>query len=276
MIKLIATDLDGTLLNSNMEISETNLKALKRCVDLGIHIVVATGRSLYSIPQPVRDIQGLEFLICANGAKVHDNLTEELYYAKYIDADALRSIGGIFEDDGIICEIFWDGKPYVSKKLYDEPEKYGVPEYFKAYFKRSRTPIEKFSEFAFEHIEEIENINFLFDNLEMKQRITDYLAGKNCFELTSSFPFNIEIGGVGVSKAAALDFICKKLDIMPNEVMSFGDNANDCEMIKYAGVGVAMENAVSSVKEASVFVTLDRDDDGVAFGINLMLDDENM
>lgn len=276
MIKLVATDLDGTLLNSNMEISDTNLSALKRCVDEGIHIVVATGRSLYSIPEQVRKIEGLKYLICANGAKIHDNSSEELLYAKYIDSDALRRIWHVFEDDSIICEMFWDGKPYVSQSLYSEPEAFGIPTWFIDYFRRSRTPIDDILAFTAEHISEIENVNFLFKEIELKVQLNNYFESMDCFELTSSFPFNLEIGGVGVNKAAALDFICKDLDITPNEVMSFGDNANDTAMIKYSGVGVAMDNAVSSVKEASVFVTLDRDDDGVGYAIDLMLNGDNL
>ena len=276
MIKLISSDLDGTLLDSNMGLSENNLKALKRCLDENIHIVVATGRSFHSVPKHVREIEGLEYLICANGAKVHDNVTEELLYAEYLDAEGLKKIWHVFQDPLNICEIFWDGKPYVSKKLFDDPEKYGVPIRFREYFLKSRIPVEDIEEFTDKRITEIENVNFLFSDMKKRDGFAEYIASLNCFELTSSFPFNLEIGGVGVNKAAGLDFICKKLNILPEEVMSFGDNANDTSMIKYAGVGVAMENAVSIVKEASVFVTLDRDDDGVAFAINLMLDGDSL
>ena len=275
MIKLISSDLDGTLLDSNMGLSSNNLAALSRCVEQNIHIVVATGRSFHSVPKQVREIEGLEYLICANGAKVYNNVSEELLYAEYLDGDALKKIWHIFKDPNIICEIFWDGKPFVSKKLFDDPDRFGVPMRFREYFLRSRTPIEDIEDFTSKRISEIENINFLFSDMEDRNRFADYIAGLNSFELTSSFPFNLEIGGIGVNKAAGLEFICKKLEILPEEVMSFGDNANDISMIKYAGVGVAMENAVSSVKEAAVFVTRDRDDDGVAFAINLLLDEEN-
>lgn len=275
MIKLISTDLDGTLLDSNMNISENNLKALHRCVDEDIHIVVATGRSFHSVPIQVREIEGLEYLICANGAKIYDNISEELFYAEYLDCDALKKIWHIFDDMSIICEIFWDGKPYVSKQLFESPEEYGMPFRFREYFVNSRTPVDDIKKFTDERISEIENINFLFSDMQLRDSFAKYLADLNCFTLTSSFPFNLEIGGVGVNKAAALDKICKKLGVLPEEVMSFGDNANDITMIKYAGVGVAMENAVSEVKKAAVFVTRDRDDDGVAFAINLMLDGEN-
>jgi hydroxymethylpyrimidine pyrophosphatase-like HAD family hydrolase len=82
-------------------------------------------------------------------------------------------------------------------------------------------------------------------------------------------PFNFEIGGVGVDKAKAVDFICKKLGIAQDEVLCIGDNNNDVAMIEYAGVGVAMEDAVSAAKEAADFITTSHDKDGVAFAIDI-------
>ncbi|MDR1028285.1 MAG: Cof-type HAD-IIB family hydrolase [Clostridiales Family XIII bacterium] len=267
-IGLIATDLDGTLLDTSMTFTERDRAALGRCIAKGIHVVVATGRSLTSVPQAVRDIEGIEALICVNGAKIYDNKTEEPLYARYLSREAIESVWDLINADDVMCEVFTGGRPYVSAACFDDLARYGIPDWFAAYARRSRRPVDDLISFTSDHLDAIENINFNFGDEATRLRLLNRLSGSGLYELTSAFPFNYEIGGVGVNKAEAIDFLCRRLGVPPAETMCFGDNVNDVGMIRYAGIGVAMGDAAPEAREAADFVTLAGGRNGIAHAID--------
>jgi HAD superfamily hydrolase (TIGR01484 family) len=127
------------------------------------------------------------------------------------------------------------------------------------------------ADFVDEHENEIENINFIFGSKAQSIELLRKLSNTELYTLTSSFPFNFEIGGVGVDKASALQFICDECGIDASGVMALGDSANDLAMLRFAGVGVAMGGASHEVREAADFVTLGPEDCGVALAINSAL-----
>jgi HAD superfamily hydrolase (TIGR01484 family) len=136
----------------------------------------------------------------------------------------------------------------------------------------SRKPVGDIFEFIKEHKSEIENINLVFqsprERLHVLKELEDIQTESNDFSLTSSFPFNLEIGGFKVDKADAIAKICKANNIRQEEVMCLGDNRNDVGMIDLAGVGVAVDGAVPEAIEAADFVTKSNDESGVAFAVN--------
>jgi Cof subfamily protein (haloacid dehalogenase superfamily) len=271
-IKLIATDLDGTLLNPDHSISDENKDALLRCIAKGIHVVVATGRPISAIPTHIREIEGIEYLISSNGAKVHENATERQLYAKYLSEKAIKSVWDIFVNPAVMKEVFWNGIPYIDTACYNEPTRFGVPERAKAYIHNTRKPTADLLAFTMEHIDEIENINFNYANEDVKRWLYGKLSkNTDLYELTASLAFNFEIGGIGVTKADAVDCLRRKLNLKQSEIMCFGDNRNDMGMIEYAGIGVAMDDAVPEVKRVADVVTLSASESGVAFAINALL-----
>ena len=270
-IKLIATDLDGTLLNGDLELTSGNEAALRGCMADGIHVVVATGRSLSSIPPMIREMEGIRYFVCANGAKVYDKEADAFIFAKYLCKNAILSVWDVITDPGIMVEIFWDGTPYIRSECMADLEGFGVPGYFADYIRQSRKALPDLYGFLEEHIGEIENINFNFDREETRLSLRNRLADNPRYELTSSLPFNLEIGGLGVNKAEGVDFVCGRLGILPSETMCIGDNNNDVSMIEYAGIGVAMEDGVEAAKKAADVITLGCNDDGVAFAIRQIL-----
>ena len=105
----------------------------------------------------------------------------------------------------------------------------------------------------------------------MQTRIYDFLARRtDLYELTSSFSFNYEIGGIGVSKGAAMDFVARRESVSSEETIGFGDHDNDVSMIEYAGIGVATANAVPLAREAADLVTLDNENEGVVAALKLL------
>ena len=270
-IKLFATDLDGTLLDSKHMLGEETKKALINLSDNGIIVAIATGRALTTIPETVVSLKGVKYLISANGAKLYLNETKELLYEKYLSVEALDSVLDLFNDPDIMCEVFWDGTPHVELSKYDNALNYGIPKWFSSYFFDSRKPLKDFYTAVRENENIIENINFVFGNDSVKDRVDQFLQ-KNAalYELTSSFPFNFEIGGIGVSKSAAVDFIAKREGITQDQTLCIGDNDNDVTMIEYAGIGIATANAVPRAIDAADFVTKDNENEGVVHALNTL------
>jgi len=271
-VKLFATDLDGTLHDGRHMLSSENREALLALAERGIILVCATGRSRTSIPETITGISCIKYLITANGARVHLNGTDEIISEKFIDLAALEYIRPFFEDGEVMCEVFWDGAPHVEERRYHDARDYGVPRWFSDYFFNSRVPLKDFEKEVFDHAGVIENINFVFGKESVQNRVLSFLKERtDLYELTSSFPFNYEIGGIGVSKGAALDFISGREGVSSEEIIAFGDNENDATMIEYAGIGVAVANAVPRVIAAADLVTeQDNNDSAVAEALKLL------
>ena len=270
-IKLMATDLDGTLLDSTHAIREETRRALSGIVDKGIILAVATGRARSSIPETVVTLPGMKYLVTANGAKVFLNETNELVHEDYMNPDVFDFIRPFLRDPEVMVEVFWDGVPHVEESKYNAAREYGIPKWFSEYFFNSRSPVNDFENIVSEHMHEMENINFIFANEEVQTRVYNFLAsGSGLYELTSSFPFNYEIGGIGVSKGAAVDIIARREGISSEEVISFGDQDNDVTMIEYAGIGVATANAAPRAYAAADLITHDNENEGVAAALKLL------
>jgi Cof subfamily protein (haloacid dehalogenase superfamily) len=265
-IRLLATDLDATLLNRAHEVPPDNKAALERCIAKGIEVVVATGRALSTIPREVRDIEGIRYLVCANGANIYDNASEELLYARYLSREAVESVWDLIENAAIMKEIFWGGEPYTSRAAYDDLARFGVPDWFREYVLTTRIPVDDLEAFTRAHAGEIENINFNYANYGIRDFIVERLQrddGK-LYTLTASLPFNIEIGGIGVDKAGAVAQIAEWLGIPQSACICFGDNSNDVSMIRWAGIGVAVADGVPMAVEAADYVTDPAAESGVA------------
>ena len=270
-IKLLATDLDGTLLNSKHMLSDENRSALSAVAQKGITLVTATGRSRKSIPDTLNDIDGLKYLITCNGARIHLHSTDEVIYEKYITREAIDYVSHFFNDEEVMCVYFWDGAAYVSEKQYVAARDYGIPRWYSDYFFFSRNPVKDFKAAILENIDKIENINFCYGKESVQNRVLAFLEARtDLYELTSSFPFNYEINGVGVTKSASVDFIAKLEGILPEETICFGDNDNDASMIEYAGIGVATANATPLVISAADFVSTSNEDSGVAAALKTL------
>ena len=270
-IRLLATDLDGTLLNRKHQLSDVNLAALKACADKGIIICAATGRARSSLPDNVAGFEGMKYLITANGAKIYNAKTNEILREEYLSEEAIEYVRPYLYDKEILCEYFWNGDPHVEESRFHNAEGYGIPFWFSDYFFASRIPTADFESEVETHAREIENVTFVFDTDEKKERVSSFLLKRNdLYELTSAFAFHFEIGGKGVSKAAALEFILQREGIHPDDIICFGDNHNDAAMMKYAGISVAPANSVNEVQQISDFVTDYNDNDGFAKALQIL------
>ncbi|MDR1136584.1 MAG: Cof-type HAD-IIB family hydrolase [Clostridiales Family XIII bacterium] len=265
-IKLIALDLDKTLLNSEGKLSETNRKALERAIEMGIIVAPATGRAKSTVSAEILDL-GARYLICGNGALIFDLSSGEKLYEKLIPSEGIDQIEPLLADTSFMKEAFYDGSPYTDEIYYRDMAAFGVFDDFLEYYKATRKPVKNLAAFIEDRKDKIEVVNLIFADDERRMSIWNILEECSSIEVTTSLGFNLEIGACGMSKAGAMSALCGMLGIDPSHTLSCGDNDNDASMLEFAGIGVAMANATPNAKAAADFVTKSNDEDGVAFAI---------
>ncbi|MFC7319620.1 Cof-type HAD-IIB family hydrolase [Halobacillus campisalis] len=241
-IKLIALDMDGTLLNSGETVSEANYKAIKKAKDQGIHVVLSTGRSLERCQEIAESLGRSSYIVTINGGEIYNDKFE------LVDQTVL---------DAALVERLWELK-----------EEHDV-HYWSTTVQGQFNSSENFEK----EINEYDWLKFGFDiqDDEIRQVVLDELQNNEALEISNSSPTNIEVNPSGVNKAAALLKVCERLDIEMENVMAVGDSLNDMAMIKEAGIGVAMGNAQEDVKNEAAWVTSTNDEDGVAEAIERIL-----
>lgn len=264
--KLIALDLDGTLKNSNNEITEKTKKALIQAQELGIKVVLASGRPTPGLRHEAKelDLEKYEgYILSFNGARVVDVKTKETIYEQTLTIEEAKKAYDrakeynlacmTYEDDMIVTEDIDDEYVCVEARINDIKKK-------KVSFKDNlKDPIHKVLLTG-----QPDYVASIVD--EFKQPFGDRLS------IYRSAPYFIEIMAQGIDKAASLDRLANSLGIKQEEVIAFGDGYNDLSMIEYAGLGVAMANAVDGVKERANIVTLSNDEDGIAYTLSQIIE----
>lgn len=257
MIKLIALDLDNTLLEQNNEIHPHTLSLLKNCSKHGITVVIATGRLYLSAKKYADEIGPHCKILCYNGCLVADNDGTPLFSAE-LSVGIMRKIISFCKEKNLYCQFYRDHKILVEKVTEGttiDPDLANTEAIEVKNFDEYRlSPSPKGMIVAPpEMVPAYQN-----DLNEFLERAT-YIA--------QSQPYLIEIMPKGVNKASSLDFLCRKLNISCDEVMACGDNSNDAEMIKWAGTGIAVANSRESLKAAASYICKKERSLGVAEAI---------
>lgn len=254
--------MDGTMLNSENQISKRTEEAIKNAKKKGVAVVLSTGRILKSAMNYSRDLQLKNPIISCNGAVIADG-KENIIYKKSISKDIANSIMDLGQAHDIYYHFYSEtslySKTYIKNILgfYNDPND-------KDQSKRIEMNIFKDSRDIFDN--NIDVCKFLFmdeDGYKLKV-LREEISQIHEINVCSSWGNNFEIMDFEVSKGYALSSISKILDIPKEEIIAIGDNENDISMIEYAGLGVAMGNAVAKTKEASDIITSSNDEDGVA------------
>ena len=271
-IKLIASDLDGTLLTSDKKIPPALADGISGLIKRGVIFVPATGRPLGSIPKDVFDIKGIKYVISSNGAAVKNIQTGIEIIRTCLNADIGLSIIENTRNKEIMAELFSEGIAYTEKRFIECVDKYAVSAAHMEYVLSTRKPIDDSADFIRRNSCRIENINLIFKDKNLRAEFKNHLSARKDISVTSSSPNNIEITSSSATKGRALKLLCEKLSVKPCEVMAFGDNGNDEDMLGFAGVGVATANGEEHIKKLTDYVTLSCDEGGVLHAVNKFMD----
>lgn len=233
-IKLISLDMDGTLLTSDLEVSEMNRKMITKALDKGVNVMLSTGRWLDFCYPYAEELKLNTYLITVNGGEIW-SASKELVERHLHESDLMEKMWHLGQEKDV---NMWC---VATDRIYNSGE---IPNDFYAH--------------------EWLKIGYSSENIDTLQEIRKELSIYEHIEITNSLPTNIEVNPSGVNKANALEVVCKKLGITMNEVMAVGDSMNDKKMIKQAGFGVAMGNAQDEIKQVADYITDTNNNDGVA------------
>lgn len=280
MIKLIASDMDGTLLNSDHEISKENLEAIKKAQESGVHFAIATGR-LYADVEPFLNKHGIKCeCIVMNGAE-YRNKDGEVLESIEINKDKALEIFEMIKNNELSAEI------YTNKGLYttDTKEKALVQTAYRVQAFNPGTSFEDAIKIAKEHthftdlnyitdIEEFLNSDIkigkfvaFYNNEETTKKVKSRLETIKGLAISSTFSKNVEINNINAQKGLILAKVAQKMGIKKDEVMVIGDSFNDYSMFTEFPVSVAMENAMVEIKEIAKYITTTNDKAGVSQAI---------
>lgn len=272
-VKLIALDLDGTLLNSCGYISDKTLLTIKMAIEKGIQVVPATGRSVGLICEEIKSIEGIKYVISSNGAAVVNLRENKVIFSNFIAIDILKKITEIIKEYPIVVEFYSGEDAYIDEDVFVNPTKYGLSEKYLSLMSNNHKLVNNIFSIVedreeCEWLDCVEKVNIPFLKEDMKNQVSNsLLCIGNQIKITSSVEDNLEINTHNANKGNGLEKLAKLLGINLKETAAIGDNNNDIEMIQMAGIGIAMGNASEGIKMKSDFITLDNDKNGAAEAI---------
>lgn len=281
MYKLVAIDLDGTMLNQYGIVTENTKNMIKKTIQKGIDVIIASGRPIDSIQSIAREIGSEKYFIAGNGALIYDIQKDEIIYDKFLPKEKVLEIIKICEENSISYNV------YTNQTILAKALKYNVLYYQKENLKKEESKQTKISiiENMYEYVKNKKEEKFLKiticdDNQTVFQSIirklrkiegievldVSHMARKTIKQGTEQIKieyYYTEITVKNVDKWDALEFLMKKMNVRREEVIAIGDNVNDKKMIQEAGLGVAMGGSTPVVTQVADYVTASNCEEGV-------------
>ncbi len=261
-IRLIALDLDDTTLRSDGSLSSQTRAAIDAAIDAGLEVVVASGRSLHSLPKDVAAIPGIRYAITSNGAAVSRIAGGERLVSLSLHRDTVHELIALFGNE--LLECFIDGQAYCDAKYIADPVRFGCSEAYVGYVKTTRLPVDDMRSFILDNADRLDSVDVLCQNAEHRAGLWEKALALPKAYITSSSPRLIEISDAEAGKGASLRRLCDILKIPASAVAAFGNGDNDADMLAFAGLGVAMKNATAACIASADTVCGSNDEHGVA------------
>jgi Cof subfamily protein (haloacid dehalogenase superfamily) len=266
--RLLAMDLDGTLVGPDLIVSLRNRTALRAAQDRGVFVTLATGRMLRSTLPFARDLWLTTPLICYQGAMVADPITGDLLFHRTVPMVLAREVLDLAEGRGWHIHYYVDDVMYVDEMT---PQVTRYTSIVTGAMPRAVGNLRAFLD-RLPPGREPTKLLIIGDEaattgtlMELRARFSDRLY------ITRSLPIFAEVANPECSKGAALTWLAGRLGVAQGDTMAIGDALNDLEMVQWAGTGVAMGNAVPELKAAAGYETSAVDQDGVAEAIRRYL-----
>lgn len=266
--KLIVSDVDGTLYQSDHTISGATNTAIKGAIEAGHHFAVATGRMHGAGKLITRELPYDGFLISCNGAVVKHVVTGDVIHAVALEKEDLIKAVEICKDADVYFHMYDSESIYVFK-LEHLAKRYSdlmpsLPEDL-------RFDIKVIQDLSEIEDKDIYKVGLFSEDPVKFEKVVSGLKAMDAFEMCFSMKTSFDINAKGVTKASGIEALRKYYDIEREDIIAFGDNDNDRDMISYAGLGVAMGNAVEPLKLIADRVTKTNDEDGIALVLNEVL-----
>lgn len=263
-IKLIAFDLDGTLLTASKEITSYTRRILEEAAARGIEIVPATGRPIRGVPEDLYCFPGVRYAVTSNGARLIEMATGRTVREDLLSYEKAKEVLAILQEYDTMREVFYDGQGYIEKEKLPRVERYIHTKAVTDYITRTRVPVEDLEGMFERERRAVDKVQGIFADWGEREACYARLLKMSGIEVAGALGNNVEVNGAGVHKGAALTVLGERLGISPEEMLAFGDGSNDITMLQMAGTGIAVANAQPEVREAADGIAGSNDEDGVA------------
>lgn len=271
-IKLLVTDIDGTLLKDNGTIGTHTKQLLEKVYSMGIHIAIATGRSQAALPEIIYKMPCFEYVITGNGTSIYYIPERKLIYDCKMPAVLAAKIIDVFIESGFQMEVVIEGRAYVSDEYYNNPLILNIPQNMVKYVQSTRFPTPDIYKLTQEHIDDIESLVLVIDDINEKRIIRNRVEQFENIYVTTSVDHYIECNHIEARKGRTMEKLGRMLGVSIDEIIAFGDSENDLDMIECAGIGVAMGNASEDVKKKANIITSDNNSEGIAAILEQMIE----
>ena len=249
--KIIACDLDGTLLDENQEVSKENMAALEALTQMGVHIVPASGRAFEEMPTALLECPLIRYYITSDGAAVYDKQTGSVHELA-LSQEVNKEILDLLTQYETLMMIHAGTKSYMEKKTHNPTDytRFYMNQYWIDFALGKDVPIDGLVEFSY-NLPTIQSFIPFFLHKKDLEEVWSILEKDPRFALAQTHPHNMEIFSCKAGKGNALLLLADLLGIDPKATIAMGDSTNDISMLQAAGLGLAMENADPKAKQAA-------------------------
>ena len=262
--RLLALDLDGTLLTNDKQITARTRRALAAAADAGMQIALVTGRPYSGLPEALPAIPGIRYAITSNGAVSMDLSTGKKLRTALMPGSIVPEIIRYPRENGLIYNVFLDGVGYCDRPSFDRLVGFFAGTVLEDYVRRSRRGVDDILEYVKAHPEGVENIWIMGRDQAERDMLAQMLPPGHHLQTFFTAQTDLEIGDSLAGKGLSLEELALSLGIAKEEILAFGDNENDLAMFHSAGTSVAMGNASEYVRSQADLVTQTNENDGVA------------
>ena len=264
MYKIVAADLDGTLLRNDKSISPFAREELERINELGVIFLPSTGRTHVEIPQPIRELPFLNYGLCVNGGAIYDYKEEKYIFQNTIPIKTAIEVYSFLKDYPVCPSCVINGR-----RLVQGDENGEISDFIKGVMAKG---ILFNCTGVYDMESQIRKLNcdiqkMLIYTMDPKYREEVMGALKKSFpqlQISSSGPSYIEVNANGIDKGVALKRFCELKGVDTKDTMVFGDAENDISMLKAGGLSIVMENGTKETKAVADVICPSNEEDGVA------------
>ena len=263
--QIIASDLDGTLLDSNKKVSRENWEAIARLREMGVHFVPASGRAFYEMPAELRESELIRYYITSDGTMVYDKKTDTAWEIPIPKELGHWLLDTLYEYP-IQMMLHADTHSYVASVLFEEAvcHQFNINGWWIPFIRTADVPVEDFKAFAYGQ-ERIQMICAFFQNPEDLQACKKRLEAEPRLLVAQSDSCNLEIFSAVGGKGNALKLLAQKLGVAEDATIAVGDSTNDSTMVSAAGLGLAVENSVPALKDLADAVICNNDAHAIGY-----------
>ncbi|MCI1664838.1 MAG: HAD family hydrolase [Atopobiaceae bacterium] len=274
-VETVALDLDGTLFDDEKEVSAENRRAIRRTVSAGVLVVPATGRVRAVLPESVTGIDGIDYVVGANGSsvmKVGDDGVALLRERGLDPRGAADLVSDLLRRFDIYVDVTCAGTIYAPVGMTARAAEFDMSPFQAGFVMRTRVETPDFLRFVASLPGPVERVNLYAHDEGEWGRVHDWLCHRGGLELSNSLDTNIEINEVGVSKWDGISWLAAHTGRDASHVLAMGDGTNDVAMLTSASCGIAMANAPEVVRASADGVAPANTSDGVAAVLDLVCD----